>query len=551
MSELVVSKQSILELLGKPNQKFVIPDYQRPYSWGIEQCQRLWNDVTDFEKMSASDDELYFLGPIVMCPYSDERQLAVIDGQQRITTLLLLLRAFYSQLATTSRQEDADYLRHNIASCIWDLDRITGRENKDRPKLTSMAISEEEFQDFVSIMRDGKANQGDKSRYAENYRFFVERCADFAKTSPMQWKTLCLCFLDRCIVLPIEAQNQDSALTIFSTLNDRGLQLCDSDIFKAQLYKAHPEDERSNFSNEWQTLIKGLNKNPDYLFRNYMHYLRATEEDVTNERALRKYYAPNGYARLRNNPQQIMTDLLALRRFWHALYTYSDDYCTHRSKQMLHCLWQQYPNEYWRYPLTVLYLRNRDEKTEAIRARIDELLPRLLAYLFTQYIKEPGSNAVKSTIYQACKNIWHEGYFAFPKHDISLNRSLIKPQFRKALLLLHAYLIEPSQKLLTAHSPIEIEHIFPRKYETSHFDWSKQDEATYLDNIGNLVIIDQLTNIRAGNDFFSAKKDKYQKSDVVEVQRLCDYDQWDKKEILEREQNIYDRLNRFFENHCA
>lgn len=550
MSELVVSKQSILELLGKPNQKFVIPDYQRPYSWGIEQCQRLWNDVTDFEKTSASDDELYFLGPVVMCPYSDERQLAVIDGQQRITTLLLLLRAFYSQLATTSRQEDADYLRHNIASCIWDLDRITGRENKDRPKLTSMAISEEEFQDFVSIMRDGKANQGDKSRYAENYKFFVERCADFAKTSPMQWKTLCLCFLDRCIVLPIEAQNQDSALTIFSTLNDRGLQLCDSDIFKAQLYKAHPEDERSNFSNEWQTLIKGLNKNPDYLFRNYMHYLRATEEDVTNERALRKYYAPNGYARLRNNPQQIMTDLLALRRFWHALYTYSDDYCTHRSKQMLHCLWQQYPNEYWRYPVTVLFLHYRERGTNVVRDELDGFLPRLLAYLFPLYILDPGVNAVKPTNHQACAAIWKNGDYEFPKlpRPLRLGQSPIGLPLRRAILLLHAYIFDRGQELLPS---FQIEHIFSRKHDQQHFGWSAKDVSQFMENIGNLVIIDRQTNIMAGNNFFSAKKQRYQSSKVTEVRKLCDYTQWDKEQIQEREKTIYDRLTHFFEHPCS
>jgi len=554
MPELVVNKLSVFDFLRDPKRKFVIPEYQRPYRWDIEHCRTLWDDVKNFfteTKESGEEDEQYFLGTIVTCPHTDNGQLAIIDGQQRITTLLLILRVFYAKLASSTNTNDADYLRRNIASCIWDLNRINGIEDKQSPKLTSMAVSDNEIQSLVSIIRDGEPAPDDRSRYAENYKFFETQSNEFAEKDPMSWKAFCLCFLERCIVMPIEAQNQDSALTIFTTLNDRGFPLLDSDIFKAQLYKAYTEEERPNFTADWKMLTEDTSTgdNVDHLFRYYMHYLRAQNDDHSNEIALRKYYARNNYEVLRDNHQQIMRDLLALMEFWRELGAFSDMYCTHRSKQMLHCL-TQYPNEYWRYPVTVLFLHYRERGTNVVRDELDSFLPRLLAYLFPLYILDPGVNAVKPTNHQACAAIWKNGDYEFPKlpRPLQLGQAPIGLPLRRAILLLHAYIFDRGQELLPS---FQIEHIFSRKHDQHHFGWSAKDVSQFMENIGNLVIIDRQTNIMAGNNFFSAKKQRYQSSKVTEVRKLCDYTQWDKEQIQEREKTIYDRLTHFFEHPCS
>ena len=76
-----------------------------------------------------------------------------------------------------------------------------------------------------------------KSRYAKNYAFFQEKIGEFLNTYPSYFSYLPIRILNNCILLPIEAESQDTALRIFSTLNDRGLPLSDADIFKAQFYK--------------------------------------------------------------------------------------------------------------------------------------------------------------------------------------------------------------------------------------------------------------------------------------------------------------------------
>ena len=99
--DTVLLAVSYTHLFQNNKADFLIPDYQRPYAWEDKECQTLWDDIfafafpdDDYEKFDGSKDE-YFLGPIVTFR-NDNGKLEVIDGQQRLTTLMLLLRAFYS-----------------------------------------------------------------------------------------------------------------------------------------------------------------------------------------------------------------------------------------------------------------------------------------------------------------------------------------------------------------------------------------------------------------------------------------------------------------------
>ena len=101
MSKLNIDQQTIKELFENKKTDFLIPDYQRPYAWGENECQTLWEDIfsfafpeNDYSKFDSDNDE-YFLGPIVT--FKNQNKLEIIDGQQRLTTLMLLLRAFYSK----------------------------------------------------------------------------------------------------------------------------------------------------------------------------------------------------------------------------------------------------------------------------------------------------------------------------------------------------------------------------------------------------------------------------------------------------------------------
>ena len=92
MADLHVSKKTVGKLFSEmQNKKFVIPDYQRHYKWNIEKCETLWNDIENFAQNDAKNGADYFLGTIVSYVNDDKNQ-EIIDGQQRITSFMLLLR---------------------------------------------------------------------------------------------------------------------------------------------------------------------------------------------------------------------------------------------------------------------------------------------------------------------------------------------------------------------------------------------------------------------------------------------------------------------------
>lgn len=88
----------VAEMLSHKGAKFIIPPYQRPYKWEINECEILWNDIINAYEESKGKKYEYFLGSIIAFSQDDEFQ--IIDGQQRITTFTLLFRAFYECFET-------------------------------------------------------------------------------------------------------------------------------------------------------------------------------------------------------------------------------------------------------------------------------------------------------------------------------------------------------------------------------------------------------------------------------------------------------------------
>jgi len=153
-------------------------------------------------------------------------------------------------------------LKNQLAPCIWDIDSISQKvSNYKQIHIESQVEIENDNEIFYKILETGIAATGSKDNYSKNYQIFKEKCDKYAESNPMQWKRLCVTILKKCIILPIECVSQETALTIFSTLNDRGLQLYDSDIFKAQLYRNYAtEEKRKEFTQIWKELTQTCKK---------------------------------------------------------------------------------------------------------------------------------------------------------------------------------------------------------------------------------------------------------------------------------------------------
>lgn len=396
-----VDKRSVKQLLetGK-NKKFVIPEYQRPYAWSDEQIQVLFDDLSEYTHNTNDDDEsTYFLGTIVSYENENHEQ-EIIDGQQRITTLFLLLRAIYTKLEKSG--SEADFLKSQIVPTIWKQNPTTGEVDFDKILITSRVMGDEGNQEFANILITGQSDKKSNSNYAKNYRLLQQLVDEYAAEQPLAFYSFISNILNRAILLPITADTQDTALTIFSTLNDRGLALSDADIFKAKIYNHLDQIGKKNFIERWQQLdeeASNAGESIQKLFYYYMFYLRAKENDrKTTTPGIRKYYAKNNFERLYSD--DIMENLNTILNLWIVINNRNavdnEKWSENQEiKQILDAL-TSYPNEFWKYPVVIYYLHYHQNDTFE-----DEFLlfvKRLLAVLSARYIVTPTINAVKTGI---------------------------------------------------------------------------------------------------------------------------------------------------------
>jgi len=560
MADLHISKKTIREFFTEiQNKKIIIPDYQRPYKWNEEKCETLWNDIENFAQTDAKIGSDYFLGTIVSYINQDENQ-EIIDGQQRLTSFTLLLRAFYRKLEEMNEDKEVVYLRERITPCIWKVNRLSGEiSDKKDVHIRSEVATEDDNDTFHKILETGYTDENKKDNYSINYRFFLEKCNEYAMENPMQWKELCVTILENCVILPIKCNTQDTALTIFSTLNDRGLPLADSDIFKAQIYKNYDsEEERKDFTEKWRELTEicsqGKDNITDSIFRYYTHILRAKNRDNSKEIGLRKFYAQNKYEKLKD--PNIMTDIMDLALFWRYInYNIKPDEVTYdisnETRKYLQCL-SHYPNEYWKYVISVFFMKNRE--SQSFDEDFQMVLKELLSFLFVKFIEKPTVNAIKDDVFNAYISLENNNKLKF---DYSFNEILLKQQIEsfsssrisRALLLLDAYLNPKQENLI--ESNFDIEHIFPKKWQDTNYNgWEKKDAELFIEKFGNKIIFEKKLNIQAGNGYFGNKKNKYGISKIANVLDLSNYpkNDWTKEDIEQREEEFKTRIITFFKS---
>lgn len=161
MSKLNVDQKTIIDLLSDKKADFLIPDYQRPYAWNEEQCQTLWDDIFLFSFPNNNyeefdENEEYFLGSIVTFK-NDNGKSEVIDGQQRLTTLMLILRAFYDKF-TNMQDKNSILTRDRIEKCIWKTDTF-GTADKSTLKIDSEVATDNDKEEFLELLRTGIVNK--------------------------------------------------------------------------------------------------------------------------------------------------------------------------------------------------------------------------------------------------------------------------------------------------------------------------------------------------------------------------------------------------------
>ncbi len=524
MSKLNIDQKNILTLFSDKKSDFLIPDYQRPYAWEDTECQTLWDDIFEFAipdndatKFNTNDE--YFLGPIVTFRNKDkDNKLEIIDGQQRLTTLMLLLRAFYSAFGNMQDQNSIN-TKKEIEKCIWKTDEF-GNPDKDALKIDSEVATDDDKDEFLTILKTGTALKQHKSKYADNYRFFQSKIDQFLREYPGYFSFLPMRVLKNCILLPIEAETQDTALQIFSTLNDRGLPLSDADIFKAQFYNYYDKQNRKDeFISRWKDLEKttgeifhpAIGTPMDELFTRYMYYERAKQGNKSSTtEALRKFYEKNKYALLKR--EETLVALEALAKFWNNVFDQNEEVFSAEVLKSL-CVLNFAPNGMWNYLVSVYFLQNQDKDGCLDNQKFNEFLTIITAFIWRYAITNPGVNALRTPAYAEMIKIINGTTVDFS--DFKVDKDVMKKSLEnfsflnsrpitKSMLAWWAF-YNKNQEMLNLETIFEIEHIFPKKRQEQERSLT---DPKKLELLGNKSLLEKKINIRA-SDYRFGDKVKY------------------------------------------
>ena len=571
MSKPTTDQKTIEALFSDPKTDFLIPDYQRPYAWTEVQCGTLWEDIISFafpdnnsDKFKTTDE--YFLGPIVTFR-NDSGKQEIIDGQQRLTTLMLLLRAFFARFGKM-KDSSTQLVQERVEKCIWKKDEL-GAIIKTELKIDSEVATDVQKDQFLSILKSGEAPENMKSHYAVNYRFFQERINEFLNDYPTYFAYLPARLINNCILLLIEAESQDTALRIFSTLNDRGMPLSDSDIFKAQFYKFYSlQGKKDEFIAKWKELDELCNKifHPisgtpmDELFTRYMYYERAKQGNKSSTtEALRKFYEKNNYSLMKS--EETFENLRELADFWNDVVDQNRDRFSEKILRKLFVL-NYAPNGMWYYFVSVYYMHKRDSEGNLDDDEFYSFLDKITAFIWAYAVINPGVNTLRTPVYAEMVNVVNDRPITFSdfRFDVdSLRTAFYNFNFNnsrpitKSILAWWA-LLDEKQDLPPLETVFEIEHIYAKSRQDKEQSLSNTKN---LESIGNKALLEKRINIRAADYRFEDKKKYYngyvnsrsqvkKGTTIQELIRLANTtDDFKEEDIIHRTNEIIERFMKY------
>lgn len=553
------------------NTIFTIPEYQRAYSWGTDHCDKLWQDIQNF--VASNNKDSYFFGTIIINCQEDDTRFGLIDGQQRTTTFLLLLKALLIKINDSIKQtpndEDSAGLlrglkerRRKIMGILYKVESedITDEPNKERDgeickrllTLESYSINERYKTDLSSILNsvdydEAKSNvikipyKQKDNKYTNFFRNFNYFYTVIEELPASQLNIIAKAFTDNCEVIEIKSWQVEQAITMFNSLNSDGLPLYDADIISAKLYAiAEKDGNGKEFTNLWTSLlsqISDLTKNGianiDSILMQHMYYTRAIRGETVSDSGvvnvttpgLRRYYTEINKDLL-NSPVNLCKDMIRLAKIWKKISEYPCVQVLLKFNENAKLFLSSY-----------LYRFDVDNvKEEGVEIIVESLLKLFTimelvdagysskyfkTFLFAEEVKLADKEISELKIKQDFEN--HLRY-NWDNEDI---KSEILEYNKHKLVYLNEYpFAKETKSTFLLGDKYDIEHIMPlsgKNLQEIRKDAeinSEEEFRAIVNKLGNKILLEEKINRSIGNQWFRTKVSTTQKSKLGYVNSI-------------------------------
>lgn len=520
MTHTLSAKEQPLSKIFSDEYVFTIPGYQRPYSWGVDQAQELLDDLLGY--MHAGGRSLdsvppYFLGSLVLIKSESVPEAKVVDGQQRLTTLTLLL----SCIRAITQEED---VRRGITDCIYQKGNIVAATS-NRYRLTLRELDSQFFRDNVQhegaieVLAGGDAALSDsQARLRANARYFLGALRTLEPESLLR---LVQFIVTRCYLVAVATPDLDAAYRIFGVMNSRGLDLTATDLLKAEIIGAIEKIDKSKrdaYTETWEQLEEDLGRDGfGELFSHIRMVYRKAKPQGTLLKEFKEHVGPS-------DPVAFVEHVL--KPMAQSFREISDaDYASTRNAESVNdaLRWlNRIEFKDWMPPALAYFTRHR-ASPDALLAFVMDL--ERLAY--SMLIRKAGVNERIERFSRLTAAIEAGDDLTLPGSALqltpqeqyatwaALDGPLYQTHSARALgviLLRMDALVSDGSKTM-AHDLVTVEHVLPQqpKPDSQWVKWmpSVQDRALWVHKLGNLALLNRKKNSAASNYDFDRKKDAY------------------------------------------
>ena len=512
MPEIIKASERNLNAVFSDEYVFEIPLYQRPYAWTTEQVDDLLDDLLN--AMDRDAQSPYFLGSIVLIKNEDDSKSAVVDGQQRLTTLSMLF-CVLRELAVGEAQTELDGFVKEAGN--------SRRGTQDRFRLSLRARDREFFQ--KNVQAKGAITQFlamDTATFSDSQKLISENVNQLkqvlAKLDDTRRESFERFMIEQCYLVVVTASDRDSAYRIFSVMNDRGLDLSPTDILKAEIVGEIKETDQDAYGQKWENIEERLGRDG---FRDLFAHMRM----ITLKTKLRQTLQADFQNHVLKNATRadfIDKTLEPYANVYEMVLeaSYENTQDAEKVNNYLRHL-GRLDNFDWIPSAMAFFYRNPNERQDLIKFTRD--LERLAYGLF---VWRANINE-RINRYADVLHAIERGEDLFqPNSPLQLDDTekkailqrlmgqiyLQTPVFRRTLLERLDSLIGDGSAIY-AHSRITVEHVLPQNPQ-SDSEWmtlfpTDDERQKWTHRLANLVLLSRQKNASASNWDFRRKKSEY------------------------------------------
>lgn len=556
--------------LGKllQDERFVIPTHQRDYSWAVDDVAALLDDI---EGALGRDEKHYFIGLMVFMG-SDGRELIVLDGQQRLATAVI----YFSAVRNWLRQY-GEFDEDGLSVQDWFIGRKGLGKREPQPRIVLNSANHQTFLDYVVArkpLEDLKLAVSKLKRYDRNKKLLdaaiycherIWSSAENKEPSDIAAHLFEIVdyVMDNVGVVCLKVSNEETAFTIFETLNDRGVELSPLDLVKNYLFSKAGRSSRQrlrDMEDRWVQMMAILSNVKADSYLKAFWTSRHGRAQATN--LFKRFKAAHNDA---DSAINVSVDMLAAAEQYAALETSDDPIWSIYSAEaketvralkllgaqqthpvLLAALQRFEPPEVEKLlkMLESIIVRyqliggGRTGKLEIVCARLSEAI-------FIGKIKDGADERSVTT----ARDAFREAHEIYPSDQTFEDEFALARERnnQKAVYILRAIERERRRQELGSRAPenelgsLTLEHVLPKNpgqewEKETKADPALREDCTY--RLGNQTLLTKRDNKDIGRVGFDRKKALYAESDIFITRRIAKYDAWNRTSIEQRQRHM-------------